>query len=212
MDGWLGFLVGSELWYPLFEASHVVPTTASVSKLILGETSSSKPGVKSFKAMITPAKNLTKILSSRHSSSSPLSDTSSSSSLVEPSVALPYPSPPTQLPSMPETLLDSPSRDDSRRAILAQSVPHHSPGATHHNYPDGKLPDYITAWSYLQDTSNALYPKSLLALMEDLKLESGEDLEQLSDNLLICLSATLKPAPKARFIDSLHKYGITVVI
>ena len=72
--------------------------------------------------------------------------------------------------------------------------------------------DFSVAWSYLKDDHNALFPGSLHALLDDLCITAAEDLQQVSDNLLVAVSATLKPAPKKKFLDAMQKSGVTVKI
>ena len=69
-------------------------------------------------------------------------------------------------------------------------------------------------WSYLKDDHNVLFQESLYAHLYDLCINSAEDLQQTSDNLLVAISATLKPAPnkKKKFLDAMHKSGGTVKI
>ena len=68
-------------------------------------------------------------------------------------------------------------------------------------------------WSYLKDDHNVLFQ---YAHLYDLCINSAEDLQQTSDNLLVAISATLKPAPKKKkkkkFLDAMHKSGMTVKI
>jgi hypothetical protein len=74
--------------------------------------------------------------------------------------------------------------------------------------------DIALAWSYLKDDHNVLFQGSLYAHLYDLCINSAEDLQQTSDNLLVAISATLKPAPnkKKKFLDAMHKSGGTVKI
>ena len=173
MDGWLGFLVGSELWYPLYDKSYVPSTASNITKLLHGESkypsSNKKVNVKSLKSIVA--------FSRKRSSNANATD------------GFPLPLAPQQSGS-----------------LLSQSE------SSHANSPSSPSADYETAWSLLVDDHNVLYPKALHALLDDLCLVAASDLQAVADNLLVAISATLKPVPKRKFLESLQKSGVTVRI
>ena len=97
----------------------------------------------------------------------------------------------------------------SHRKVLVDSKPSSNLPAA----PPTTVPaqDIALAWSYLKDDHNVLFQ---YAHLYNLCINSAEDLQQTSDNLLVAISATLKPAPnkKKKFLDAMHKSGGTVKI
>ena len=55
VDGWLGFFIGQELWYPLFDAKNVSGTANEIDKMISKNNNSSvQPSVR---LPVSPSKN-----------------------------------------------------------------------------------------------------------------------------------------------------------
>ena len=162
VDGWLGFLIGAELWYPLWEPSQVDSTSLSIKKLV-GDNASL-------------AKNRLYMSARRGGAALPLAPSA----------------PSTSSPTDPSTPISS----ASFKAATTISSPKPP------NPPAAAVKSYATAWSLL-DSKKAKYSSVLQGLLEDMGLESSEDLSHLDSSEWRLLSLTLKKPQQSAFLDAL---------
>lgn len=162
VDGWLGFLIGAELWYPLWEPSQVDSTSLSIKKLV-GDNASL-------------AKNRLYMSARRGGAALPLAPSA----------------PSTSSPTDPTTPISSASFN------AATTISSPKPPAP----PAAAVKSYATAWSLL-DSKKAKYSSVLQGLLEDMGLESSEDLSHLDLSEWRLLSLTLKKPQQSAFLDAL---------
>ena len=178
-DTWLGILLGSDMWYPLWDSSQIFSTASALVQLISGQDASASPRVSipsppsSGKAQAYPVWH-----------SSQLSPTASPTPHFfsgQDAVTSPF--------SVPST----PSSNNSK----AQMTPKPT-----------KPADFEAAWILLQKPSFAALPATLTTMLDELGITSAEDLSLLDDDVMkITLTNLMKPVQRAKLKEAFGYSG-----
>ena len=180
VDGWLGFMIGSELWYPLWQESHFQTTLKEVMQ-ILGDNALKLDNCQSI---LSPPPSQQRQEQEQHQEQLPEKSTSSSS-VVPPTVA---PSPVSSSSSVVVTAPDvqAPPAVVPRDGSAASNVIQQGP-------PAADAPrDFATAWQCLQ-AKKTICPNSFPGLLEELGIETVEDFEKADEEYWRAFIIFLKP-------------------
>jgi hypothetical protein len=148
VDGWLGFMIASDLWYPLWDEDNV-NTTANALGELLGNN-----------ARLT---------------------TNAGSAV--------------QVPSFPWVTASTQSVSSvfSKQKIIMATIPDCLPSNA----------DLVTAFNILQQPKKTHCPNAWMILLNDLSIESPNDLKDVEVRKLLALAELMKPIPSSQFLEAL---------
>ena len=210
-DTWLGSMLAADLWYPLWDASHISQTASALVEVITGQ-------VATLNIPTTPSSN--NVLSSSDSSKNlgtpkQVKETdydAAWSLLTKPAFA--------SLPSTLSTVLEelgissasdlSSLEDEATRAFLpslmkpVQQSKLKDVLGTHEVPKPVKEANYDAAWSLLSKPAFASLPSTLSTMFEELGITSASDLSSLEDEATRAfLPNLMKPIQRTKLREAL---------
>jgi hypothetical protein len=233
VDGWLGFMVGTELWYRLWDASFVDETAKCIVDLVGPNNGLIANNLAYLKAQQAPSANQ----SSQNNTSSqdnvplpmtkaatappapankPTTSGTPNATAAWPSIDAKKAKYSTGMQGLIEDLGLEKAEDLAALDVIdwtlvsfmmkkpQQKVFYEALTLTVPSYEVGGSPNFEAAWTQVSSGKKAKYPEALKGILEDLGVEKGGDLSSLDGCDLAMIALTLKKPQQKPFLDALQ--------